>query len=138
MGFSAVVRVASRRSHGDKVSLCTTAGNLVGHKGCKGEQSDLSVVPGQSGGRLESSHHVLLTMGNGCFSVFLYVGSIQLCLERYGGQEEQETLLPERGASLQLCYQLLWSIFSLREFFANPLAEQLIHCFSTSVLFSLL
>lgn len=68
----------------------------------------------------------------------MYMGSTQLCLEGYGGEEEQEALLLREEQHYSFATNYFGVIFSLREFFAKPLAEQLIHSFSASMLFSLL
>lgn len=132
MGFSAGVREASRGSYGDKVCLYRIL------QGTKEDRSYLPVAPGQSGSRLESSHPALLTMGKGCYSMVMYMGSIQLCLQGSGGKRNRRPHCLREVHHLSFATNYFGVIFSLKEFFVKLLAEQLIHCFSASVLFSLL
>lgn len=107
-------------------------------QGTKENRSNLPVVPRQSGSRLESSYSALLTMGKVCFSMVMYIGSIQLCLQGSGEKRNRRPRCMREVHHRSFATNYFGVIFSLREFFAKLLAEQLIHCFSASMLFSLL
>lgn len=137
MGFSGVVRVASRGSHGDKVSLCTAAGNLGGHRGCKGEQKGIVCGPWAEWEQVR----VL----SSCFTWEMDVPpwlctweAPSFALRGMVGRRNRRPCCLREEHHYSFATNYFSVIFSLREFFAKPLAEQLIHSFPASMLFSLL
>lgn len=123
MGFSAVVRVASRGSHGDKVALCRAAGNLGGHKGCKGEQKWFVCGPWAEWEQVGVLSSCFTDHGKWMFPHGYVHGKHPALPWGVWEEEEQEALLPERGASLQFCYQLLRGFFWPKRVFCQALGR---------------
>lgn len=68
----------------------------------------------------------------------MYLGNIQVCLEGSGGKRNRRPCSLREVHHYSFATDHFGVIFSLKGFFAKLLAEQLIHCFPASMLFSLL